>query len=384
LHSFSYHSTTQEVFFGAGFLDRLPAIITGHNWQRLMLCTSPHLRENGVMAQIANACAGRLVVSYADVKPHVPDYQVEEALSLVEGKRVDAIIGLGGGSPIGLAKAASLAYEAKHAGPAESGGSAAQVLVPVIAIPTTYAGSEMTPIYGVTRKQADGSTVKVTVRDPRVPPRVVIYDPELTLSLPPDMTAATGINALAHCIEAVYSRTRNALSTSAALQGIKTIKQSLLRCYQDGHDLPARVEMQLGAHLAGSSLATVSMGLHHGTGHVLGGTAGVPHGIANCIVLPHAIRFNAGVVAPHLALAAEAMGIQRAGLDDEGMAMALADQVAVLIGQLGMPQRLRDVGVEKTLLPRLAEKMLESEAVRNNPKPVTSTRQTLPYLEGMW
>jgi len=384
LHSFSYHSTAQEVFFGAGFLDRLPAIVARHNWLWLMLCTSPHLRENGVMDQVANACAGRLVVTYADVKPHVPDYQVEEALTLVEGNQVDAIIGLGGGSPIGMAKAASLAYEAKHASPVESGGTRAQPIIPVIAIPTTYAGSEMTPIYGVTRKLADGSTVKVTVRDPRVPPRVVIYDPELTLSLPPDMTAATGINALAHCIEAVYSKTRNALSTSAALQGIKYIKQSLLRCHQDGHDLQARTEMQLGAHLAGSSLATVSMGLHHGTCHVLGGTAGMPHGIANCIVLPHAIHFNAGAVAAHLALAAEAMGIQRAGLDDEALAMALADQVAVLLGQLGMPQRLRDAGVEERLLPRLAEDMLKSEAVRNNPKPVTSTDQTLPYLEAMW
>jgi maleylacetate reductase len=384
LHNFNYHSTAQEVYFGAGFLAQLPAIIARHNWQRLMLCTTPHLRENGVMAQVEDACAGELVTTYDEVKPHVPDYQVEEALSLAEEKQVEAIIGLGGGSPIGMAKAVSLAYEAKHAGLAERGKTATQALVPVIAIPTTYAGSEMTPIYGVTRKQADGSTTKVTTRDPRVSPRVVIYDPELTLSLPPEMTAATGINALAHCIEAVYSKTRNAVSTGAALQGIKYIERSLLRCYQAGHDLEARYEMQLGAHLAGSSLATVSMGLHHGSGHVLGGTAGVPHGIANCIVLPHAIRFNADAVAQHLALAAEAMGIRRDSQDDMAAALALAEHVYNLIGQLGMPQRLRDVGVEKSRLPRLAENMLESNAVGGNPKPITSTRQTLPYLEAMW
>jgi alcohol dehydrogenase class IV len=198
------------------------------------------------------------------------------------------------------------------------------------------------------------------------------------------MTAATGINALAHCIEAVYSKTRNPLSTSAALRGIYHIKRSLVSCYRNGEDLGARKEMQLGAHLAGASLATVSMGIHHGTGHVLGGTAGVPHGIANCIVLPHAIRFNADTVPSQLALSAEAMGISREGRNEVEMAIELADHVFALISQLGMPQRLRDAGVDKSILPKLAENMLKSEAVRSNPKSVTSVTQTLPYLEAMW
>jgi alcohol dehydrogenase class IV len=382
--SFRYTSAEQEVLFGAGYLSKLPSIAEQHNWRRLMLCTTPHLQINGMMALVENVSGQCLTVSYDKVEPHVPEHQVEEALSLARQYRVDAIIGLGGGSPIGMAKAASLEFETGRLGQPKVSDPTTQTLLPVIAIPTTYAGSEMTPIYGVTRKQPDGSTSKVTVRDPRIPPKVVIYDPKLTTNLPPEMTAATGINALAHCIEAVYSKTRNPLSTSAALRGIFHINSSLASCYRNGEDLGARNEMQLGAHLAGASLATVSMGIHHGTGHVLGGTAGVPHGIANGIVLPHAIRFNADTVAPQLVLSAEAMGIVRNGRSDVEIALKIADQIYTLIDQLGLPHRLRDAGVDRSILPKLARNMLENTAVRNNPKSVTSVSQTLPYLEAMW
>jgi maleylacetate reductase len=384
MHSFSYTSAAQQVLFGTGCLSQLPVIAGQHSWQRLMLCTTPHLRQNGMMALVEKVSGEDLVVSYDEVRPHVPDYQLEEAVSLAEQHEVEAIIALGGGSPIGMAKAVSMELEAKRAGERQDGQPSAQAHIPVVAIPTTYAGSEMTPIYGVTRLQPDGSTRKVTVRDPKVAPKVVIYDPELTIKLPPDMTAATGINALAHCIEAVYSKTRNPLSTSAALRGIYHIKQPLLRCHRQGEDLAARIEMQLGSHLAGVSLATVRMGIHHGTGQVLGGSAGVPHGIANCIVLPHAIRFNADTVAPQLALSAEAMGIERDTLGDVEMALVMADHVEELIGELGMPQRLRDVDVDKSFLPKLAEDMLKSAAVGNNPKSVNSVDQALAFLEAMW
>jgi maleylacetate reductase len=382
--SFRYTSAEQEVFFGVGYLSMLPSIAEQHNWRRLMLCTVPHLRKNGIMALVENVSGRYLAISYDKVEPHVPEHQVEEALSLARQYRVDAIIGLGGGSPIGMAKAVSMELATGRLRPPQASDQTVQPLLPVIAIPTTYAGSEMTPIYGVTRKQPDGSTSKVTVRDPRIPPNVVIYDPKLTTNLPPEMTAATGINALAHCIEAVYSKTRNPLSTSAALRGIYHINRSLVSCYRNGEDLGARNEMQLGAHLAGASLATVNMGIHHGTGHVLGGTASVPHGIANGIVLPHAIRFNADAVASQLALSAKAMGIIGNSQSDVEIALNMANQISALIDQLGLPHRLRDVGVDKSILPKLARNMLENTAVRNNPKSVTSVSQTLPYLEAMW
>ena len=139
----------------------------------------------------------------------------------------------------------------------------------------------------------------------------MLYDPLLTLNLPPEVTASTGINALAHCIEALYSITRNPLSTSEALSGIHSIYTALPLCYLDGNDLEARTEMLVGAFLAGSALSHVSMALHHGLCHILGGTAGVQHGFANSIILPHAMRFNIDATAPQLARAAEVMGVER-------------------------------------------------------------------------
>jgi alcohol dehydrogenase class IV len=307
---------------------------------------------------------------------HVPEAQVLQVLAVAQQKGCDALIALGGGSVIGLAKAVSHRLAA--------GQNQAQPPVPVVAIPTTYAGSEMTPVFGITRPGADGSPRKVTFRDAAVTPRVVLYDPQLTVGLPAPLSASSGVNALAHCIEAVYSLTRNPLSTAAALRGIQLIKSALPACVKDGQDLAARGQMLQGAHLAGSALATVSMGIHHGTGHVLGGTAGVPHGVANCIVLPHAMRFNAEAVPQQLALVAEALGVQRNGRSDFEMALAAADAAQDLTRRLNTPQQLRQAGVARSLLPQLAKNMLLSKAVSNNPKPLTSEEQALAFLESMW
>lgn len=383
---FNYVTPAQNIVFGAGALQQLGGLTAASGWEKLMLCTTPHLRMNGQAGMIEEILGDRLVATYEHIEPHVPDYQVAEALKRADELGVDAFIGLGGGSPIGMAKALSLELEALTRGVevATAAYPTDQPLYPCIGIPTTYAGSEMTPVYGVTRVQEDGSTRKVTVRDMKITPKLVIYDPALTLELPKGLTATTGINSLAHCIEAVYSKTRNPLSTSVALRGIYHITRSLATCVNDGQNVEARTEMQMGAHLGGMSLATVLMGLHHGTGHVLGGTAGVPHGVANCIVLPHAMRFNADALAEPLALVAEAMGIERGSKTNEEMALASADFAYELIGRLGAPQRLRDVDVPEELLPKLAENMLKSSSVGSNPKPIGTVENALAYLQQMY
>jgi maleylacetate reductase len=369
---FRYTAYAQEIVFGLGALGQLAEVVTVYGWQRLMICTTPSLRRNGTLAKIEGALGDRLVAICGEVSPHVQAAEVADALKVAEQYRVDAVIGLGGGSPIGMAKAVSVNLEALRVGgevlPARY--PTEQPTVPNIAIPTTYAGSEMTPIYGVSIVQSDGSTRKVTYRDAKVTPKLVIYDPVLTLDLPANVTAGTGMNALAHCVEAIYSITRNPLSTAAALLGIQTISRSLLRCWQQGDDLAARTAMMTGAHLAGQCIAMVALGLHHGTCHVLGGTAGVPHGVANAIILPHAIRFNQDLVGQ----AAEAVGVD---------SNALADWVYNLVGQMGLPQRLRDANVPAELLPKLAEHMLKSSAVQQNPKPVSS-EDALALLQAAW
>ena len=381
---FNYNSYAQEVIFAPGALARLSEAIERFGWQPLMLCTNHSMRVGGHAASIEAMLGDRLVAVFDQVHPHVQIDQVDQAVALAAQNDVDAIIGLGGGSPIGMAKAVAARLDEATPGHSERFISpTSQPAVPVIAIPTTYAGSEVTAVYGITDTH-DTPPRKVTFSGPKIAPKLVIYDPGLTLDLPPEMTASTGINALAHCIEALYSIRRHPLSTAAAISGVGHIHCALLRCYTHGDDLDARTEMLLGAHLAGLSLASVSMGLHHGLCHVLGGTAGVPHGIANSIILPHAMRFNADATAPQLLPAAEAMGISPNGHSPVEAIETAANQVFDLVGQMNLPQRLRDAGVREEDLPHLAQLGFQNRTVQNNPKPITDVAQLERLLRDAW
>jgi len=368
MDQFRYVSHAQEVIFAPGALAQLGEPVERAGWKRLLLCAGRSMKANGNVRRVESALGEKLVAKFDSVNPHVQDVQVEAVLALARKHDIDAVIGLGGGSPIGMAKAVGF-----------------QSALPIVAIPTTYAGSEMTAVYGVTHTREQPPR-KVTVSDPRIAPALVIYDPQLTIDLPPQLTASTGINALAHCIEALYSITRHPLSTAAALRGIEHISNALFRCYQDGGNLEARTEMLIGAHLAGLSLASVSMGLHHGLCHVLGGTANIPHGVANSIVLPHAIRFNADVTAPQLLPAAELMGISANGSSPVTAVEALAQKISVLSSSLNLPQRLREAGADlrEADLPYLAEIAFQNRTVQNNPKPVSEPGQIEALLKNAW
>ncbi len=351
MEQFVYTTYPQQIIFGVGTLAQIETAVS--HLHRLLLLTSPSLQTSGIVTRLQHALGPRLVATFERTLSHVQEHQLVEVVELTTNYAVDGVIGLGGGSPIGLAKALSHTLE-PH--------------LPVIAIPSTYAGSEMTPIFGITHQLA-GETRKITVKAPHVLPQLVIYDPDITCLLPPHLTAGTGINALAHCFEALYSITRNPLSTAVSLQGIHTIHHALPLCVADGQNLVARCHMLRGAHLAGASLATADMGLHHGLCHTLGGTAGLPHGVANSIMLPHALRFNADVVKTQLAPAADLWGIS--GSSPEVQTLKLADGVFEWIGRLGLPQRLRDVGVLQGDVRGLVETAVKSSAVQKNPKPAT-------------
>ncbi|HET9914459.1 MAG TPA: iron-containing alcohol dehydrogenase [Anaerolineales bacterium] len=374
MDGFRYISYAQEVIFTPGALAQLREAVERSGWQRLMLCTNHSMQVQGYVDTVKSALGGRLVAVFDHVQPHVQDVQVDGALALALENQMDAVIGMGGGSPIGMAKAVAYAMDTTMP---------MRPSIPVIAIPTTYAGSEMTAVYGITRSR-EKPPRKVTVNDPKIAPRLILYDPELTLDLPPQMTASTGVNALAHCIEALYSITRHPASTAAAIRGVGHISNALLRCYRDGKDLEARTEMLIGAHLAGWSLASVKMGLHHGLCHVLGGTANVPHGIANSIILPHAIRFNADATAPQLLPAAEAMRISLNGTHPWVAMETLVQKISELVGEMQLPQRLRDAGVKVSDLPDLAQLGFQNRTVQNNPKPITESAQIEALLRAAW
>jgi maleylacetate reductase len=306
-----------------------------------------------------------LVAEFAQVEPHVPVETVEAARGQAQQQQVEVVVAMGGGSAMGVGKGVV-------AGAARS----------LIAIPTTYAGSEMTPVFGTTDRAERRKSVR---RDDAVLPRLAIYDPEVTVDLSPELTASTGINALAHCVEACYARDANPLVPAVALEGIRRIARSLPLCIANGRNLDAREDVLTGAYLAGFSIANATMALHHGICHALGGRTGVAHGVLNAIMLPHVMRFNADAVPDAMSAIAEAMRNPALTLPSPASVggKAAAEVVAALVAALPVPQRLRDAGVPESVLDEVAAEAARSKTVQANPKPVTQA-DLVRLLRSAW
>ena len=262
---FDSHRGGARILFGPGALAELPALLPEH--AKALVVVSPGQRALGERA--LQLLGDRGAGLFAGALPHVPESTVNEAAKALQG--TTALVALGGGSAIGLGKALALRVDGVH----------------FVAVPTTYAGSEMTPIYGLTG--ADG---KVTGRDARVRPKAVLYDPELTLGLPVPVSMASGLNALAHAVESLYAPGVDPLVALTAEEAIRTLHGVLPRVKQAPDDLRARADALYGAHLAGHVLAEAAMGLHHKLAHVLGGRFGLPHAETHAALLPHVVAYN--------------------------------------------------------------------------------------------
>ena len=256
-------------------------------------------------------------------------------MAVVARERVDGLVAVGGGSTIGLAKAIAL-----------------RTGLPQVAIPTTYAGSEMTDILGETEGGA-----KTTRRSEAVRPEAVIYDVELTRSLPPGLSATSGLNAIAHAAEALYARDGNPVIALMAEEGVRALAAALPAIVADPGDMAARGDALYGAWLCGLCLGSASMALHHKLAHVLGGSFDLPHAETHAVLLPHAVAYNAPAAPVAMARLAHALG-------GRNPALALFD----LAGRLGAPRALRDIGMPEDGLDRAVE-----AAVANpywNPRPL--------------
>jgi maleylacetate reductase len=337
MHPFLYDQLPTRVVFAPGALDSLPGEVERLHARRAILFSTPGHQS------LAEGAARRLGARTAGIFPgavmHVPADIARAALDQARQREADCLVAIGGGSTIGLAKAVAL----------ESG-------LAILAVPTTYSGSEMTPIYGLT----EGGRKK-TGRDPKVLPKVVIYDPLLTLSLPPRVTGPSGMNAIAHCVEGLYSANANPLTSLVAAEGIRALTRSLVRCVRDPADVEARSEALYGAWLSGTVLGSVGMGLHHKLCHVLGGAFGLPHAETHTIVLPHAAAYNAESAADAMAAAAKAMSLNGAA----DVPAALYDLAAAL----GAPLALREIGLKEADLDHAAA--LATEAPYPNPRPLS-------------
>ena len=333
MKNFTYTGLPMRVVFGAGSVAQLGEEVERLGARRALVLSTPGRSDS--VGEVARGLGARLAGIYDKAAMHVPVEVAEDARRVANELGADCCISVGGGSTTGLGKAIALT----------SG-------LPVIAVPTTYSGSEMTTILGMTE-----GGLKKTLRDPGVLPRTVIYDPALTLGLPVRTSAASGMNAIAHCVEALYAADGNPINALEAEEGIRAMASALPRVVKSPQDVEARSDALYGAWLAGVSFATTGMGLHHKLCHILGGTFNLPHAETHSIVLPHATRYNREA-------APEAMKRVARALRTGEAAQGLWD----LEASLGLELRLAAIGMPQGGLERAAR--IATESPYPNPRPV--------------
>ncbi len=357
-----------RVLLGPGVVGGLERELARIGRQRALLVTGRSLANGDVGRRVERALGRSHVGTFNGSRPHVPVESVQEAWEQARRVSADVVVALGGGSPIGTAKAVAVRT---RSGPTDA--------VVVVAVPTTYSGSEMTPIFGTTDRGR-----KEVVRDPRTRPRLVLYDPELARDTPPELSASTGINAFAHCVEGLYSPSAGEEEHALALEGAQLLFSHLPLSVQDPRNVFHRYRLFEGSMKAGLVLARADMAIHHGLVHTLGGRFDLPHGLLNAVVLPHAMRFNRSVGGTVYRDLASSLDLPLKDLETVDIPEVVIEAVEEFIEGLGLPRRLRDLGVPREELPAVAEDALLSRAVQNNPRPVQGKGDVLGILEAAW
>lgn len=331
---FVHDLTPQRVVFAPGAVERVADEAARLGLERALVIATPGSGAR-LGRRIAGLLGARAAGLHAQAVVHVPKAVAEAGLGAAKEAGADGLVAVGGGAAIGLAKAIALA-----------------AALPILALPTTYSGSEATPIWGTTEGER-----KVTGREPRVLPRTILYDPALTLGLPPAVSAASGMNAIAHCVEGLWVPERTPFTMALADEAIRRWAASLRRVVAAPDDLDARGECLVAAWLSGAVL-TAGTGLHHKLAHVLGGL-GLPHAETHAIILPRVARFN-------LAAAPDARKHLAHALGCDDPAAALAD----LLAGLPIPQRLREVGFDRARIDDVARQVAALGI--KDPRPVSA------------
>jgi len=367
-------NTTKSIQFGAGSVARLGELALAFMGSRVFLVTDPGMMATGIVDRAVTIleAAGIEVTLFSEVQADPPEAVIQTAAEIARLADVGGVIGLGGGSSLDVAKLVALLAVGKEDLKSVYGvGNAKGPRLPLFLVPTTSGtGSEVTPISIVTT----GASEKMGVVSPVLLPDIALLDPELTYGLPPHVTAATGIDAMVHAIEAYASASanNNPLSRMLAIQALELMGPALLRAVQNGDDADARADMLLGSMLAGQAFANSPVAAVHALAYPLGGHFHIPHGLSNALVLPHVLRFNAVTahkayvdLAPHLFP-------ELISLEGQERVAAFCDRLAALSADCGLPQSLRDMKITEDWLPKLAkDAMNQTRLLVNNPRPVT-------------
>ncbi|MGW4033744.1 maleylacetate reductase [Streptomyces sp. NPDC004838] len=339
---FTYTALPMRVVFGAGRLRDLAGEVDGLGLHRVLVVSTPE--QEPLARQVAENLGERSAGVYAEARMHVPAAVADDAVAVARDRGADGCVAVGGGSSVGLGKILAL----------RSG-------LPLVAVPTTYAGSEVTTLWGLTEGGA-----KRTGRDPVVLPRSVVYDPELTLGLPIGMSVTSAVNAIAHAVEALYAPDASPVVSLLAEESIRLFARALPTIVEEPGDIEARADALQGAWLAGVCLGATTAGLHHKLCHVLGGSLNLPHAETHTVVLPHVLAFNATAAPAAAAAVGRALGTEEAPWT----------ALWTLLRELGAPASLRELGARRTDLPHVVEQA--ADAPYANPR--TPRREDLAAL----
>jgi alcohol dehydrogenase class IV len=334
MEAFEFTPLPGRVVFGRGTLARVADEVRQLGCSRAFVLSDAH-HAKGAATKVMESLGDRAVGLSTDAAMHTPVEVTERVLQRLRATNPDCLVALGGGSTTGLSKALALRTD-----------------LPQIVVPTTYAGSEATPILGQTEQGR-----KTTLRSPKVLPRVIVYDVELTLGMPVPLSVVSGMNAMAHAVEALYAKDGNPITSMLAEQGIAALARALPLIAADSRHVDARSDALFGAWACGNCLGTVGMSLHHKLCHTLGGSFDLPHAETHAVILPHAAAFNQSAAPKALERAARALGADKAGA-------GLFD----LATSLGAPTSLKAIGMSESDLDKAADEA--TSAPYWNPRPV--------------
>ena len=369
----------QEVTYGKPVAEALGEEIERRKVSRIGFVTNTSLSHPGGLGEVVKAPIGSMfVASVSGIGAHSPREDVVRLTTTLRDNDADMVVALGGGSVCDATKAACLALAngVKVAADIDNirvPQPVAAATLPYISIPTTLSAGEYTAYAGVTDERIPRKEV---LWDLSMAPDVVILDSAMTVATPPRLFFGTGIRAVDHAVETWCSINVTPLTEATSLHALRILPQALARAKSDPQDLDNRLNCLIGAWLSVQGVATgVDLGASHGIGHVLGGTAGMPHGETSCVMLPHVLRYNLSVNGERQAALAQAMG------DPNTPA---ADQIQTLVRDLDLPGRLRDCDVPKELLPTIAEESMHDMWIPTNPRSISEPEDIMPLLDAAW
>lgn len=375
--------SARRIIFGPGVVSGVASEIRRLGGEKILVVTDHGVINAGVAGKVIGqlAVAG-IKVDVFDRTEAEPRIEVaEECLRAARGLGSDVVVGIGGGSPLDVAKVAAALFN--------SGGQVRDFLgvdlirregIPMVAIPTTAGtGSEATGVAILTDEKAE---LKIGMASPLIYPHLAVVDPELTISLPPVITAYTGVDALIHAVEAYLSVNANSISDALALKAISLISQSLKRCYADGSEVASRSFMSEGSLLAGMAFASAGVGAVHAFSYPLGARYHLAHGLSNALMFSPVFRFNIVSSPERTMQIGRAFGLDLEGLNDSEGGIATAKAIEEFLSDLGIPGTLKEMGVDGKDLPEMAAAVLQiKRLLNNNPRPVTYDEALAIYRE---